>query len=112
MRNLLNLVTGKKIEKKKTIFPIEEIIFDVKNFNTWFCHPDNGAVYANKGIFLRLDKLSDSHIYDYLKKCYGIDSSVNFSISVDRLVRNFYNDIRLDWITKLNKSNHESVYGC
>jgi hypothetical protein len=30
------------------------------------------AVYANTGIFLRLDKLSESHIKDYLEKCYSI----------------------------------------
>jgi hypothetical protein len=43
------------------------LFFNVDNFNKWFNDPNNKAVYANTGIFLRLDKLSESH-KDYLEK--------------------------------------------
>lgn len=38
----------------------ESVVFNVDNFNTWFCDPNNNAVYVNKGIFLRVDKLSEA----------------------------------------------------
>jgi hypothetical protein len=53
----------KKVETPVEI-PSEDVIFNVENFNKWFNDPNNNAVYANPGIFLRLDKLSDSHITD------------------------------------------------
>ena len=64
-----------KIFTKEVIkpFPVPEfIVLNVDNFNTWFKAKDNNAVYANEGIFLRLDKLSVSHVTDYMEKCYGI----------------------------------------
>jgi hypothetical protein len=97
MRNLLNSIIGKKVTKK--VIPLEEIIFNVVNFNIWFNHKDNLAVYAHPGIFLRLDKLSVSHIQDYLLKCYGIKSEVFPS----EIIYNFMEDIRTDWMYKINQ---------
>ena len=110
MKNLLNSVLGKT--KNKQVIPLEEIIFNVDNFNIWFNHKDNGAEYAHPGIFLRGDKLSEGHVEDYLLKCYGIETEV-FSKSTHEMIYTFMQDIRLDWIIKINKKNkHESVYGC
>jgi len=40
---------------------------DVDAFNDWFCDDTKGGgVYANSGIFLRLDKLSTYHIEHYV----------------------------------------------
>lgn len=104
MRNLLNLFS--KNQEIKQVVPIDDIVYNVDNFNIWFTHKDNGSVYANEGIFLRLDKLSESHITDYLLKNYGITK-------FDRQkIYQFEKSIREDWSSKLLKSKHESVYGC
>ena len=70
MKNILNLFLRKS--EMNQVVPVDTIVYNVDNFNLWFCHKDNGAVYANEGIYLRLDKLSESHITDYLLKSYGI----------------------------------------
>jgi hypothetical protein len=87
-------------KKKSTFTPKKYVLFNVETFNTWFNDKDNGAVYANSGIFLRLDKLSISHIEDYLVKCHGLNLS-NWDIYED--VRNFNEEIRKDWINKINQ---------
>lgn len=72
------------------------IVFNVDNFNVWFNSKDNGATYANSGIFLRTDKLSMSHVYEYLELCYGIGTERD---QIKTVV--FYEDIRKDWRAKL-----------
>lgn len=94
--------------KKEVIkfFPVPEyIIFNVDNFNAWFNAPGNNAIYAHSGIFLRLDKLSESHITDYLEKCYGIKNNGPFlwSKPTHIMISNFYSEIRKDWSERLNK---------
>lgn len=59
---------------KNIKIPEESVVFNVDNFNEWFNDKDNGATYAHSGIFLRTDKLSDQHIEEYMKNCYGIDN--------------------------------------
>lgn len=87
------------IEKFKWFkkMPSEDIIFDVKNFNKWFNDPENNSTYANSGIFLRLDKLSEDHIDDYLKS-YGEEVHKKYS---DRkyyyLTYAFYTQIQYIW---------------
>ncbi len=76
--------------------PSEDVIFNVDNFNKWFNDPNNNAVYANPGIFLRLDKLSESHILDYMLKCYGIGNEGHWDLY------KFYEEIRKDWMNKIN----------
>lgn len=99
MKNLLNSIFGKKESKSSQIIPIDSIVYSVENFNLWFCDSNNNAVYANKGIFLRLDKLSQSHITDYLQKSYGI-TSIDY-----QKVYEFEQSIRKDWYNKLNDLN-------
>lgn len=99
MKNLLNSIFGKKESKSSQIIPIDSIVYNVENFNLWFCDSNNNAVYANKGIFLRLDKLSQSHITDYLQKSYGI-TSIDY-----QKVYEFEQSIRKDWYNKLNDLN-------
>lgn len=41
-------------------------IIDVEKFNNWFNSNKDPNVYAHPGIFLRLDKLSQGHIEDYI----------------------------------------------
>lgn len=92
----------KSIFKKKVTFtPKKYVLFNVDTFNTWFNDKHNDAVYATPGIFLRVDKLSISHIEDYLIKCHGLELS-NWDIDED--VRNFYEEIRKDWLNKLNQN--------
>lgn len=102
MRGLLNIVRGKK-EVKNQKLPLEEIIFNVDNFNIWFRHPNNNAVYANEGIYLRIDKLSKSHVKDYLIKSYGIYNGSLFSKQYDEMISDLYIAIKKDWKEKLNK---------
>jgi hypothetical protein len=76
---IIDFLCGKKPKATESKIDIEiasnDIMFSVENFNKWFVDPNNGAVYANRGIFLRLDKLSVGHIEDYLEKEFGIDRS-------------------------------------
>lgn len=71
------------------------IMFNVDNFNQWFCDKNNNAVYANEGIFLRLDKLSLSQIDDYLLKVFNVTK-----IDYDKLL-DFYEAIKNDWKQKI-----------
>ena len=104
MKGILNLVLRKK--EIKQVVPVDTIVYNVDNFNLWFRHKDNGAVYANEGIYLRLDKLSQSHIEDYLLKSYGIVQADH------QKIYDFEQEIRQNWSRVISKSKHESVYGC
>lgn len=77
-------------------------ILSVDAFNEWFNDPLNNAVYAHSGIFLRLDKLSYSHIEDYLDKNHNIDRGHPFynDPMFYLLLCDFQEDIRNDWIQK------------
>lgn len=90
-------------KKKETFVPRKYVLFNVETFNTWFNDKYNDAVYANSGIFLRVDKLSESQIKDYLIKCHGLELS-NWDIEED--IRNFYEEIRKDWLKKLDNLNN------
>ena len=79
-------------------FPVPTyIIWNIENFNNWFNNPDNNAVYANPGIFLRTDKLSVSHVLDYMEKCYGIVQSEAYK---EHDVYAFTDLVRKDWLKK------------
>lgn len=88
----------------KTI-PSEEVIFNVDTFNEWFCDPNNNAIYAHKGIFLRLDKFDQSQITDYLHKRWNIPDNGPFlwTKPTHEILYNFYEEIRKDWRNKKNK---------
>jgi hypothetical protein len=73
------------------------IIYNVENFNIWFNDPNNGATYAHSGIFLRTDKLSLSHVSEYLKLCFGIvDGSEKYTLR-------FLHDIREEWARRAQR---------
>jgi len=79
----------------------EEIIFNVDNFNFWFNNPNNNAVYAHSGIYLRLDKLSEAHIVDYLLKEYELENGAFlFSKPYNTMVSNLLRDVQKDWKNK------------
>lgn len=82
-------------------YPVPEyIILNVENFNNWFVDPNNNAVYANRGIFLRTDKLSQSHILDYVDKCFGILPYDPFW--TEEKLRDFVDKVFQDWRNKIN----------
>ena len=104
MNMFKRLFKTEKVEEKFNHSENEDIIFNVDSFNDWFNDPNNNAVYAHEGIFLRLDKLSEGHIDDYLLKRYNLVSgSFLFSKPFITLKLDLYKAIRKDWSNKLNK---------
>jgi hypothetical protein len=98
MKSIIDNILGKKEIPPKRVIPLEEIIFNVDNFNIWFNHPENGATYANSGIFKRIDKLSESHVDEYLAKCYGIENGAFlFSKPFSEMKSDLLKDIRKNW---------------
>lgn len=93
-----NIFTTKKEETK--FVPKNYVLFNIETFNTWFNDKDNGAIYANSGIFLRTDKLSTKQIEDYLLKCHNVMVS-DFDFSED--IQKFYKEILADWRNKLKE---------
>ena len=86
--------------RKPKFVPKKYVIFNVDTFNTWFNLPDNEAVYAHPGIFLRLDKLDEAQIHDYLVKCHGLDPE---EWDIDDDIIEFREEMRKDWIEKLKE---------
>lgn len=101
----VKLLFSKSESIKTKVIPSESIVFNVDNFNEWFCNPNNNAIYANEGIFLRTDKLDESHIEDYIDKKYGIKDGGPFlwSKPVNSMLSDFYKEIRKDWMHKNSK---------
>ena len=96
------------INSKKIIISHIDIenLFKVENFNYWFNNPNNGAVYAHTGIFLRLDKLSDSQFFDYFESYGSIKDGEFFAYNEDytRFIK-FKDDVRKDWMKKIEERN-------
>lgn len=104
---MLKKIISKIVSQKELSKPFsvpEYIVFNVDNFNAWFNDKNNGATYANSGIFLRVDKLSEAQILDYIEKCYGIKDGGPFlwSKPINTMISRFYDDIRADWMVKLS----------
>ena len=91
---------GSIFKKEPKFVPKKYVVFNVDTFNEWFNDKDNGATYANSGIFLRTDKLSISHIEEYLVKCHGLNLS-DFNYKVTEIV-GFYTSICKDWLKRKN----------
>lgn len=72
---------------------IPSIVWDINNFNRWFCEKYNGATYAHRGIWGRTDKLSWNHITEYLEIVYGLSPKDVPEISIIH----FMNDVRESW---------------
>jgi len=87
----------KRNRVEKVIKPINQIVFNVDNFNIWFNYPNNGSIYCNSGIFLRMDKLSIDMIEEYLATQYNI-------VEFDSKLYEFKKEILDDWKIKLNNS--------
>lgn len=98
--------------KKKVIkYKVPDyIIYNISNFNIWFCDKDNNSTYAHSGIFLRVDKLSESHIHEYLDICYGIKTQ-DISIDIERRICSFHEDIRDNWLFEINKKYITNTVG-
>jgi hypothetical protein len=88
-------------KKEPKFVPKKYVIFNVDTFNTWFNEPKNGAVYAHPGIFLRMDKLDESQIHDYLVKCHGLELS---EWDIHNEIIEFRKAILEDWKKKLNEN--------
>lgn len=98
MKSIIDALIKRDKPEPKKVIPLEEIIFNVTNFNIWFNHPENGATYANSGIFKRTDKLSETHIDEYLAKCYGIENGAFlFSKPFVEMKSDFLKEIKQDW---------------
>jgi|VirMetMinimDraft_7_1064189.scaffolds.fasta_scaffold38810_4 hypothetical protein len=78
-------------------------LFDVDDFNKWF-NSDNNGSYANPGIFLRLDKLSPSIIFDYFKYNYVTNVESKMYGEYTQKFFTFQEDIRKDWMEKINNN--------
>ncbi len=74
-------------------------IIDVEKFNNWFNSNKDPNVYAHPGIFLRLDKLSQGHIEDYVWAVTR--GAVKYEDFDYEFMQNFEGHIRLDWRNKL-----------
>lgn len=95
-----------KRKEKKKFTPKQYVLFNVDTFNEWFNDKDNGATYAHSGIFLRLDKLGDSQINEYLENAHGVDLS-QWDISTD--IMEFEHAIRMDWRKKLSERSPQPM---
>ena len=98
MKSIIDALIKRDKPEPKKVIPLEEIIFNVSNFNIWFNHPENGATYANSGIFKRVDKLSENHIDEYLKNNYGLENGAFlFSKPFVEMKSDFLKEIKQDW---------------
>lgn len=74
-------------------------ILSVDKFNNWFVNNKNPEIYANEGIYLRLDKLSEGHISDYVfDVTRGVVRIDDFN---QKTIKNFEIEIRSNWQNQL-----------
>lgn len=85
--------------KKLTSEGVFDSILIVDKFNEWFVNNKNPDIYANAGIYLRLDKLCVSHIEDYIRVATdGVLDIDNFNWKV---IKDFEIEIRNNWQNQL-----------
>jgi hypothetical protein len=87
-------------KKTKEFVPRKYAVYNVDVFNAWWNDPDNGAIYAHPGIYLRTDKLGYSHITEYLQKCHNINLD-EWDCHDENM--EFYQEIFNNWIQQLRK---------
>jgi hypothetical protein len=90
---------NKGLERNVTRPKYDISMLSVDEFNQWFVDPNNNAVYDNIGIFGRTDKLSKSHIDDFLEKKYGLTKEDIKNIDYSD-IGHFYTCIRKNWLNK------------
>ena len=83
---------------KKITFD-HDAVFNVQRFNEWWNNKDNGATYAHSGIYLRLDKISLSHVTEYLYKVHGLSLSEHYTYDE---ANDFYVEISNNWYEQLH----------
>lgn len=88
---------GSIFKKEPKFVPKKYVLFNVNTFNEWFNDKDNGAKYTNSGFFLRTDKLSISHIEEYLVKCHGLKLS---DFDFNKEIVGFYSSVCKDWLKR------------
>ena len=91
---IINFKFGKKPKVVNEITFDHNLVFNVLKFNQWFNDPNNGAVYAHSGIYLRTDKLSLSHITEYLRNAHGLNPNEHYTYDE---ANNFYYKVRENW---------------
>lgn len=94
----------KQKELKKVYDP--SLVFDVDRFNEWFNDKDNGATYAHSGIYLRLDKLSLSHVTEYLYNEWGLELSGDYTYDQ---ANEFFLNIRSDWFKQISEQHEKPL---
>lgn len=93
----------RRLLKKLAIRGLFNSILDVDRFNVWFNSDKDPNIYAHPGIFLRLDKFSNSHLEEYIENVTeGLLFYDDFS---DEDIRDFYLRIRKDWMKQINAKN-------
>jgi hypothetical protein len=80
-------------------------ILSVKDFNEWFNSDKDPEIYAHKGIFLRLDKLSQQHIDSYVQ--YETEGLLGYGDFNWVTMKKFENEIIEDWQNKLRQNDEE-----
>jgi len=77
-------------------------ILDVKKFNDWFNSKKDPSIYANPGIFLRLDKLSQGHIRSFIES--ESEGLLDYDYFDSRKLYKFEDKIRKNWIKQINET--------
>ena len=82
----------------KRKFTLEEIIFDVNNFNAW-CKSNENKTYPD--IYLKINSLSKYVFIKYMES-YGIENGGPFMFDElsHLLIKKFEVDVRIDWREK------------
>jgi hypothetical protein len=90
-------------EQRRTIKKITEegrfnALLDVDHFNEWFNRDKDKSIYAHPGIFLRVDKLDQGHIEDFIRmESKGIANIEHFKYED---IVDFEKRITKDWFKK------------
>jgi hypothetical protein len=78
-----------------------DAILDVNKFNEWFKNNKDKDIYAHAGIYLRLDKLSEGHIKNYIRvTTKGMADIDHFKWET---IRDFEHAIRDSWQKQLRE---------
>ncbi len=109
LQRYYNHLFKKKVEVEKVLendltnVDINEV-YNVENFNKWFNDPNNNATYAHSGIFLRLDKLSESHFIEYFESYEGIFNGKNIGCDYEMTRFSMFKvAVKDDWKEKIRK---------
>ena len=102
---LLNFKFGVEQKELKKVYD-PALVFNVDHFNEWFNDKDNGATYAHSGIYLRLDKLSLSHVTEYLYNEWDLRLSQDYDYDQ---ANEFFMNIRSNWFKQISEQNEKPL---